>query len=376
VGEVHQTLLPLYINREFGYNISSETGIDASIRSGFSGSNEFILKGERMKKINLTVTYDIGKDLLKKVAECGGNDVKITDAAKLVEAEQNGDKAATKKLDAILADTDVICGFMPVPNVVKRAPKLKWHHTLLAGVDITRYSELFKSPVIVTNTHIHGTQISELVLEMMLMLAKHAPSYFEQKKKKKWERIVPTLLHSMTMGVVGLGTIGKECARLGKAFGMTVIATNDPAKKFKYADRVMKTSELPKLLKESDYVVLAVPLIPETADMIGAKQLAMMKKTAYLINISRGQVVDEDALAAALQKKVIAGAGLDVFRSDPGPLPANSKLWDLPNVVLSPHIAGSVSNYNEIAIDAFCANLELYREGKKMHSVVNKKKGY
>jgi len=328
-----------------------------------------------MKKINLTVTYDIGKELLQKIADCSPY-IKITDASKLVAAEQNGDKIAGKKLDAVLADTEIICGFMPVPNVVKRAARLKWHHTLLAGVDITRYAELFKSPVIVTNTHIHGTQISELVLEMMLMLAKHAPAYFEQKKRKKWERIVPTLLNGKTMGVVGLGTIGKACAMLGKAFGMTVIATNDPAKKYKYADLVMKTNELPKLLKQSDYVVLAVPLIPETTDMIGAKQLAMMKKTAYLINIARGQVVDEDALVEALQKKTIAGAGLDVFRTDPGPLPPNSKLWDLTNVVMSPHIAGSIENYNEIAIDAFCENLKLYLNGKKMNNVVNKKKGY
>jgi D-2-hydroxyacid dehydrogenase (NADP+) len=328
-----------------------------------------------MRKINLTVTYDIGKELLQAINDCSAN-VKITDVSKLVDAEMNGDKTATKKLDAVFAETEIICGFMPVTNIVKRAPKLKWHHTLLAGVDITRYADLFKSPVIVTNTHIHGTQISELVLEMMLMFAKHAPSYFEQKKKKTWDRIIPTLLSGSTLGVVGLGTIGKECARLGKCFNMNVIATNDPAKKFKYADNVMETDKLPKLLKESDYVVLAVPLIPQTTDMIGARQIAMMKKTAYLINISRGAVVDEDALVKALQQNVIAGAGLDVFRTDPGPLPKTSKLWDLPNVIMSPHIAGSVENYNEIAVAAFCENIKLYEAGKKMNSVVNKKKGY
>jgi len=326
-------------------------------------------------KMNLVITQSIEPQCLKMIADVG-DIINIIDASKLVAAERSGDISAAKKLNTILADVEIICGFLPLTNIVKRAPKLKWHHTLLAGVDHDLYADLFKSSVIVTNSHIHGIQISELVLEMMLMLAKHAPFYFEMKKQRKSKRVTSELLHSKTLGVVGLGSIGKEVARLGKAFHMRVIATKSNPKPTKYADVVLPSEKLPVLLKESDYVVLAVPFTARTSNLIGEKELKMMKPTAYLINIARGTVVDEDVLAKALEEKWIAGAGLDVFRSDPGPLPPNSKFWDIPNVIITPHIAGHIENYNLVAIESFCENLKRYISGKRLKNMVDKKKGY
>jgi len=221
------------------------------------------------------------------------------------------------------------------------------------------------------------TPIGEFVLGLMLMFLKQSPLCFQLKQKKQWERFTPATLRSKTIGIVGLGSIGREVARLAKAFGMRVIATRRSIKQVaqaRYVDTVLPPELLPQLISESDFVVLSLPLTSETDKLIGEQELRTMKPTAYLINIARGRIVDEEALVRALDEHWIAGAGLDVFATEP--LPTDSKLWELPNVIFSPHVAGNMEDYIMRATDVFCENLRRYLDGKKLLNVIDKKKGY
>jgi phosphoglycerate dehydrogenase-like enzyme len=188
---------------------------------------------------------------------------------------------------------------------------------------------------------------------------------------------LPTVLRGKTVGIIGLGHIGREVARLSKAFGMNVIATRRSAtrtSRARYVDRLLPSKQMPSLLEESDFVVISVPHTPETHHLIGEKELGMMKPAAYIINIARGGIIDEEALIRALDEKRIAGAGLDVTEREP--LPADSRLWDFDNVILSPHVSGGQENYVARATELFCDNLRRYLAGKKLRNVIDRKRGY
>ena len=174
---------------------------------------------------------------------------------------------------------------------------------------------------------------------------------------------------------MGLGSIGRAVAKLAKGFGMRVVAVDvRQAARARYVDLMLPVKLLSRLLTESDFVVLTLPLTSETYRLIGEEELRVMRATAYLINVSRGNIVDEAALIRALNEHWIAGAGLDVFATEP--LSPESKLWELPNVIFSPHVAGEMEGYNIIATELFCENLRNYLNGRKLVNVVDKKKGY
>lgn len=285
---------------------------------------------------------------------------------------------SSEKLDAFLPQAQVLYGYTPPKNLVSRAPKLKWFQTMLAGVDHFLDDELKNSPIIITNVSgVHASPVAEFAVAFMLMFTKQAPSCFLNKQQKKWERFIPMLLRSKTVGIVGLGSIGREVARLSMALGMKVLATHRTARKgdkARHVDLVVPLENLNRLLSQSDFVVLTLPHTPETSQMLGERELRAMKPTAYLINVGRGETVDEDALVRALEEQRIAGAGLDAFAVEP--LPAHHKLWDLPNVIISPHASGRIDSYDFITTDVFCENLKRYVSGKRLLHVVNKKRGY
>jgi D-2-hydroxyacid dehydrogenase (NADP+) len=330
-----------------------------------------------MEAVNLLVTTALNEASLKQIANIGSR-IKLTSAAELVQAEQKGDAAAKKQLDVFLADTEVIYGFRLPVDVIARAPKLRWFQTMSAGVDRFLDDKFRQSPVIMTSVSgIHATPIGEFALELMLMFAKGAPLAFQQKQQRQWKPYLPKVLRSKTVGIVGLGHIGREVARLAKAFGMRVLATRRSVRKSKrarYVDRLFPPDGLRQLLAESDFVVITLPLTKETYRIIGEAELRSMKSTAYLINVARGNLVDEEALVRALEEHRIAGAGLDVFTKEP--LPADSRLWEFPNVIISPHIAGGMENYVEKATGVFCENMQRYLGGRRLINVVDKKRGY
>ena len=299
-----------------------------------------------MGQVNVVITRHIGEELRREITDVSP-EIKLRDASDFAEAEHGGDFSSQEKFDAILAQAEVLYGFWPPKNVISRSPNLKWLHTMLAGVDYSLYADIFKSPVIVTNSRgIHSHRVSELVFEYMLMFSKQATLYFQMKQEKRWERFTSMVLRSKTVGILGLGNIGREIARLAKAFGMRVLAIDETrgTRRARNVDLMLPANRLRQLLAESDFVVVALPLTSKTNRFIGEKELRAMKDTAYLINIARGAIVDEDALIRALDEHQIAGAGLDVFVTEP--LPPESRLWEFPNVIYSPHIAGTSLDYD------------------------------
>jgi D-2-hydroxyacid dehydrogenase (NADP+) len=255
------------------------------------------------------------------------------------------------------------------------AKKLRWVQVKSAGVDRLLFPELVNSNVVLTNARIHGTQIAEMIIVMMLVFMKKLHIFMQYKAQAKWQRHTTDDLFGKTVGILGLGTIGSETARKAKCLGMKVVAfkkhqTPKPA----YIDELLGPEGLARLLRQSNFVVVTLPLTKETRHMIGEEQLRMMNPNAYIINVSRGAVIDTEALIKALKEGWIAGAGLDVFEQEP--LPEDSELWKLDNVVMTPHVSGGTPRYDELAVGVFCDNLRRYLEGKPLRNVVNKKAGY
>lgn len=329
-----------------------------------------------MEAINVVASGIMDEESLKRIADVSPR-IKVKVVSGLFRKEMMGDASAKEELDAVLVDAEVIVGFVPTRNIASRAPKLKWIQLTSAGVDRFINTEIQNSSIILTNASgIHAVPISEFVLQLMLMFIKQAPSCFKLKQEKQWRRVSPGVLRDKTVGIVGLGNIGKEVARLSKAFGMKVLAVDADKKpgRARNVDMVSPPDKLIEVIRECDFVVICVPLTPATRKMIGEKEFKVMKPTAYFINIARGGIVDEEVMVRALEEKWIAGAGLDVFATEP--LPVESKLWELPNAILSFHISGTMENYGKLANELFLKNLKRYVEGKKLFNVVDKKKGY
>jgi phosphoglycerate dehydrogenase-like enzyme len=289
------------------------------------------------------------------------------------------------EFDRTLARAEVVCAFQAPEDILARAPHLRWFQFPGAGIDnLLRTGMLTKgSPVVVTSVAgIHAIPISEYVLASMLMFAHRFPDMVRLQQQhnwaygRRWDALRGTELYGKTLGIIGLGGIGRRIAQLGRAFGMRVLglrrsasATSDPD-----VDELYPPQRLRDLLGASDYVVLAVPLTPETERMIGEHELLAMRPTAYLVNVSRGRVIDEQALIRALQSGWIAGAGLDVTVEEP--LPKDSPLWDMPNVILTPHMSGLTDQYSARLTAIFTENLRRYRAGKPLLHIVDPEKGY
>ena len=287
---------------------------------------------------------------------------------------------AKDEFDALLADTEVIFGLKLPRDLIARAPHLKWIQSTSAGVDYLLTDEaLIRSSVIVTRVWgIHDVVLSEFAIGLMLTFAKGFNLYRDLQSEKQWQPSGTAItLHSRTVGIVGMGDVGRAVARLARAFGMRVIAVRrsvTEATQSEYADTVLPVAELPRLLSESDYVVISCPLTRETRHMIGESELRMMKPTSCLINISRGGIVNEAALIRALEEHWIAGAGLDVFETEP--LPMESRFWDLPNAVVIPHTSWWRLDYFEQATLRFCDNLRRYLREEDLLSIVDKRLGF
>lgn len=270
---------------------------------------------------------------------------------------------------------DVIWGSRFLAEMLPEAKQLRLIQVSSAGVDRLLTPELLAHPTALSNARgIHGATISEHVFMLMLALNRNLPAVLSAAQRKEWIRPDVLLLEGKTMGIVGYGSIGQAIARRAKAFDMRVLATRRHPQPDQWADEVWNDSRLGDLLAQSDYVVLATPLTKETYHLIGAKELAAMKPTGILINIARGPVVDEPALIECLQTGRILGAGLDVFETEP--LPEDNPLWQLPNVIATPHLAGNMPDYDDRAFTIFLENLRRLSAGEPLQNVVDKQLGY
>lgn len=285
-----------------------------------------------------------------------------------------------KNLREIIPDAVILVCMKIDREVFAKAKNLKWIHLGLAGVDKALLPEVVKSKVKLTSSKgIHAATLAELILGMILAFAKGIVPSMSFKNRRVWgfEQVIQSRfdLEAKVLGIIGLGLIGVEVAKKAKAFGMKVIAVkNRPGRAPRHVDEVYARRELNQVLKESDFVFLSVPLTKETYHLIGKNELSQMKKTGFLINTARGPVVDEKALIDALKEKKIAGAGLDVFEQEP--LPKSSELWNLDNVIITPHIGGAMPDYYRKVGEVFKENLERFLQGRRLKNLVNRKLGY
>jgi len=258
------------------------------------------------------------------------------------------------------------------------APKLKWVHTMAAGIEGILFPELIASPVPLTNGRgVFKLSLAEFAIAAMLFFAKDLRRLVHSQEAGVWDQADVDELRGATLGVVGFGEIGSRTARLAKAFGMRVMALRrrpELSSGDELVDRAFGPAELQPMLSACDYVLVSSPLTAETRGMIGEAELRAMKPTAVLINVGRGPVVREAALVEALEERRIRGTALDVF--DVEPLPAGHPFYQLSNVLLSPHCADHTRTWQNDAMEFFLENFERYRKGEPLLNVVDKQSGY
>lgn len=284
------------------------------------------------------------------------------------------------QLRAALHGADVLLGWSfrdaSLREVWADADALRWIHWGGAGVDAVLFPELVESDLVLTNSRgIFDRPMAEYVLALVLAFAKDLPGTLEAQRRGRWEYRLSERIDGSTALVVGAGAIGREIARLLRAAGMRVVGVGRRARS---ADpdfgAVHAADALEGLLGQADYVIAAAPHTPQTEGLFNADRFAAMRPTARFINVGRGALVDERALVAALERGAIAGAALDVFRSEP--LAADSPLWGAPNLIVSPHMSGDYAGYPAALAELFLDNFRRYRAGEPLRNVVDKRAGY
>jgi phosphoglycerate dehydrogenase-like enzyme len=305
--------------------------------------------------------------------------------------------------DGPVDDVEVLlCGFLGADafdRVLARAPRLAWVHSATAGVERVLTPGSRQRNLLITNARgVFSRPIAEYVLMMILAVSRRLPQLLELQRERTWQPLEGAELSDVTVGIVGLGSIGRAVATLATAFGCRVIATRRRSEAGAAAapdgeppqdearpgagstgeglvlDQVLGPDGLPALLAESDFVVLAAPLTPTTEGLIDGPALEAMKPGAWLINVARGRLVDERALLRALREGHIGGAILDTFRDEP--LPPSSPFYDMDNVIVTPHTSWSSGRVLDRSVELFCANLRRYAAGQPLVNVVDPAAGY
>jgi phosphoglycerate dehydrogenase-like enzyme len=274
-------------------------------------------------------------------------------------------------------------------RLLARAPRLNYVHSASAGVERALTPAARERGIVITNARgVFSRPIAEYVLMMILAISRRLPGLLELQRERTWQPLEGVELRDVTVGIVGLGSIGRAVGALATAFGCRVVAVrrrseagaagsaDSEERSFGeiMLDRVGGPESLPELLGESDFVVLAAPLTAETEDMIDAGALDAMKSTAWLINVARGRLIDERALLEALRDGRIGGAVLDTFREEP--LPPTSPFYDLSNIIVTPHTSWSSARVLDRSVELFCDNLRRYAAGEPLLNVVDPAAGY
>ena len=264
----------------------------------------------------------------------------------------------------------ILLAFGISDELIRKAVNLEWIQALGTGVDsILGLSSLPKSVLLTSTRGIHGPQMSELAILLMLALTRRFPDTVRNQDKAVWDRWPSELLWQKKAGILGLGAVGEEIARKCKAFGMTVYGLNRSTKQVDAVDRFFGLDGLLTVAGEADYLIVVVPLTPETRGMVGTEVISAMKPTAFLLNLARGAVVDEKALIQALESGTLAGAALDVFNEEP--LPQGHPFWEMKNIIVTPHIGGASTSYAGQVLLIFQENLRRYLRGER-HTLINR----
>ena len=290
--------------------------------------------------------------------------------------------AVQRDVPARSEEVEIAAGWV-TPEAVLRLPNLRWLQHWAAGVDrfTSRPDIMARDFILTTGSGVHAIPISEHILAYLLMFARDMPRAIRAQLAHRWQkagsaqRVDVFELAGKTMLLIGVGAIGARTAQVASALGMRVMGVRyDPSRPAAGVQRMVGPAQLLEVLPEADFVVLTVPLTQETRGMIGERELRAMKPTAILVNIGRGGTIQEEQLVRALREGWIRGAGLDVFETEP--LPADSPLWDMENVIITAHYAGHGPHYHERASAIFLDNLARYLRGEALRNVVDRTRGY
>jgi phosphoglycerate dehydrogenase-like enzyme len=283
-----------------------------------------------------------------------------------------------------IRDAEIVIGWSLQQEQLASARNLRWVHSPSAAVNQLLFPEFINSDIVLTNgSDVNGPVVAEHVMALILALAKNLPQAMKFQARHVWGQEEmwhsfprPREIAGATLGLVGVGSIGSRVAKHASAMGMRVISVRENLDKPKPVgvEAVFPTSEIDMLLSQSDYVALTVPVTPTTVGLMSAARFAKMKPGACLINVGRGSLIDEEALLKALQQKQITGAALDVFEQEP--LAADSPLWDLENLLITPHTAGLTEKLWDRQYDLISENLRRYLAHQPLLAVVDKQKGY
>lgn len=267
-------------------------------------------------------------------------------------------------------------GRAQVQKMLEQAPELEWFQTNASGTDSILVPQLVASDIIVTNGgSINQIPVAESVMALILGVSKRIPNHIRHQDRREWQRYEKLELRGSTVVIVGYGHIGKEVARLCDAFGMRVeVVRLRVDKGAQFAASVFGPDQILEALSQGDYVVLLAASMPNREPLIGSREIAVMKETAWLLNVGRGNLVDENALIHALKHHTIAGAALDVFENEP--LSGESELWHLPNAVLTPHNSASTPHQDRRTIDLFTDNFKRWVSGETLLNIIDKGRGY
>jgi len=294
----------------------------------------------------------------------------------------SNDQAELERL-APQAEVILVTGLsapIDVPSLWRHAQSIRWIHSLSAGVEKLLFPELIESAVPLTNARgVFKRSLAEFAVLGILFHTKKVRRLINNQRDRRWDHFEVDWANQRVMGVLGYGEIGRECALLAKGLGLKIHAVRRNSRKSTedpLLDRLYSPNQLHEMLAQIDVLLCAAPLTPETHHMIGDAEFGLMRRSAIVVNVGRGSVIDEAALVRALQSKQIAAASLDVFEHEP--LPQNSPLWQMENVLISPHCTDETENPNwlELSMQAFVENFYRFHNGVPLENVVDKRAGY
>ncbi len=305
--------------------------------------------------MNLLVLNELAEDYKKKLVK------EFPDVA--VHSARNEDEVGD-----FIERAEILLTVRISDTLLKKASKLQWIHTITTGVDYIVNLPSLKKEVLISCSHgIHVPQMSEFALLLMLALNRNLPQFIRNQDRRVWDRWFTKLLYQKKVGILGIGAIGEEIARKCKAFGMTVLGIDAVRRKVDVVDHFYGPEDLLQVIPEVDYFIIVVPNTPQTRKMITAEVLSSMKPTAFLINLGRGEVVDEEALIRLLQTGKIAGAALDTFWAEP--LPEDHPFWGMKNVIMTPHVGGMCEICVDQVLGIFEENLRRFLKGERKNLI-------
>jgi phosphoglycerate dehydrogenase-like enzyme len=283
--------------------------------------------------------------------------------------------ARESELRAGIPEVEVLLAFRPPRGIWAEARRLRFIQMMGAGVDALLPAPDLPPGVRIANARgIHGPHMSEFALSLVLALAKRIPLALEQQRARVWKPYGMAQLSGRTLGILGLGAIGLALGEKARALGLRVIGTRRTPEPVAGVDLVLGPEDTERVLRESDFAVVLLPLTPQTRGAIGARELGWLRPRAFLVDLARGGIVDEAALAEALRAGRLAGAALDVFEQEP--LPPESPLWSAPNLLLTPHVAGLSHDYMDRLAEIVVENLARVEQDLPLRNPVDRARGY